>query len=129
MNSDLNIFDRRVGDKPSRIIQVCGRYFSDLGTITKVVQSPQKPIIAAVPLTSDTFVVGTASGRVLSFSSEEVSDVGGTGHSTLVSSIVSSGGGKLISSGFDDRVREIEGRSFTSVFSTQKVFHVINLRI
>jgi hypothetical protein len=75
-------------------------------------------------VSSDTFVVGTASGRALSFSAGEATHVDGDGHSTLVSSIaaIPNASGKLVSSGFDDRIREIEGHSFKFVGLSNRIF-------
>jgi len=97
MSSDLNIFDKRGSDKPSRIIQ-----------------APQKAVTAALPTGSGTFLTGTASGRVLSFSaSGEAYHVDGDGHLSLVTSLSSSKDGRVFSVGFDDRLREIDGPTFT----------------
>ncbi|KAH7878576.1 WD40-repeat-containing domain protein [Lentinula edodes] len=103
LSGDLNVFDIRTGDKPSRIIQ-----------------GPQKPItaIAPVPALPDTFLAGTADGRVLSYSKTtgESSHMQGVNHSTLVTSLASSSaGGSAFSAGFDDCVREIgsDGTGFT----------------
>ena len=54
-------------------------------------------------------------GKVLSFSATgEASRVGGDGHLNLVTSL-SGKDGKIFSSGFDDRLREIDGSTFTFV--------------
>ncbi|KII87874.1 hypothetical protein PLICRDRAFT_42397 [Plicaturopsis crispa FD-325 SS-3] len=97
ISGDLNIFDRRSGDKPARIIN-----------------GPQKAITAAVPLDKGTFLAGTADGRVLSFTAAtgEASTLGGESHSNLVSGLASLSG-KAFSVGFDDRIREIDGSAFT----------------
>ncbi|KAJ3808953.1 WD40-repeat-containing domain protein [Lentinula aff. lateritia] len=104
LSGDLNVFDIRTGDKPSRVIQ-----------------GPQKPItaIAPVPALPDTFLAGTADGRVLSYSKTtgESSHLQGVNHSTLVTNLASSPtGGSAFSAGFDDCVREIgsDGTGFTS---------------
>jgi len=97
MSSDLNVFDKRVSDKPSRIIQ-----------------APQKAVTAALTTGPGTFLTGTASGRVLSFSATgEASHVGGDGHLSLVTALSSGKDGKVFSAGFDDRLREIYGPTFT----------------
>lgn len=71
---------------------------------------------AALPTGSGTFLTGTASGRVLSFSAGgNASYVGGDGHLSLVTSLSSGKDGKVFSAGFDDRLREIDGLSFTLV--------------
>lgn len=94
ISGDLNVFDKRVGDKPSRILS-----------------GPQKSITAAVPVPSSpgTFLAGTADGRILSYSDSGYVHLEGQGHSALVSGLASSSDGKVYSVGFDDRVREIEG--------------------
>lgn len=71
---------------------------------------------AALPTGQGTFLTGTASGRVLSFSAAgEASHVGGDSHLSLVTSLSSGRNGKVFSAGFDDRLREIDGPTFTSV--------------
>ncbi|KAF8921185.1 WD40 repeat-like protein [Mucidula mucida] len=70
LGGDLNIFDPRVGDKPSKIFS-----------------APQKAITAIAPLSSEgTFLAGCADGRILSYSlsSGESSVLNGGGHSSLV---------------------------------------------
>ncbi|KAJ4489897.1 WD40-repeat-containing domain protein [Lentinula aciculospora] len=106
LSGDLNIFDIRAGDRPSRVIQ-----------------GPQKPItsIALVPTSSDTFLAGTADGRVLSYSKStaESAHLLGSNHTSLVTSLASSpANSSVFSVGFDDCVREIggNGTEFTSAF-------------
>ena len=84
-----------------------------------VTQGPQRSITALAPTSSDTFLAGTADGRVLSFhtATGEASVVEGDGHTNLVTAMVPSADGKIISTGYDDRVREIDGGVFTSVFT------------
>lgn len=97
LSGDLNILDKRVAAKPSRIIQ-----------------APQKAVTAALPTGSGTFLAGTASGRVFSFSATgEASPITGDGHLSLVTSLSSGKDGKVFSAGFDDRLREIDGQTFT----------------
>lgn len=70
----------------------------------------------ALPTGSGTFLTGSASGRVLSFSDTcEASPIGGNGHSSLVTSLSSGKHGKVFSAGFDDHLREIDGSTFTFV--------------
>jgi len=99
------VFDRRSGNKP-----------------TKVLHGPQKSVTAAAISTSapETFFVGSADGRVLSYDSTgTASPLAGQGHTNLVSGLASSPDGNVFSTGYDDRVREVEGSHFTSsVFST-----------
>ncbi|KZT65291.1 WD40 repeat-like protein [Daedalea quercina L-15889] len=95
MSGDLNVFDKRVGDKPASVLY-----------------GPQKSVTAAVPLPSPTtFLAGTADGRILSFSDNTYSHLGGEGHAALVSGLASAPDGKVYSVGFDDKVKEIEGGS------------------
>ncbi|KAF8259995.1 WD40-repeat-containing domain protein [Lactarius quietus] len=99
----LNVFDRRSGEK-------------------QVLHGPQKAVTAAAISTtaSETFFVGSADGRVLSYDSTgTASPLAGQGHTNLVSGLASTPDGRVFSTGFDDRVREVEGSGFTSsVFST-----------
>ncbi|KAL1742536.1 WD40-repeat-containing domain protein [Schizophyllum fasciatum] len=92
MTGDLNVFDPRTGDKPARIFQ-----------------APQKSITAAVgPVTSDTFLAGTADGRVFAYSAAAGTSatLTGPGHAAFVSGLAAAGD-TLASVGFDDHVREI----------------------
>ena len=69
-----------------------------------------------MPSSSDTFLVGTADGRILSYDAQgEASYVQGQGHTNLVSSLTSGTDGKVYTAGFDDRVREVEGQGFVCV--------------
>ncbi|RDX44431.1 WD40 repeat-like protein [Lentinus brumalis] len=103
MSGDLNVFDKRVGDKPARVLY-----------------GPQKSITAALktPSSASTFIVGTADGRVLSFA-DDYEYIGGDAHASLVAGLGVSPAGTVHSVGFDDRLREIDGNSFTpATFST-----------
>ncbi|KAF9477791.1 WD40 repeat-like protein [Pholiota conissans] len=100
MSGDLNVFDPRVGDKP-----------------VQVLSAPQRSVTAITPTSPDTFLAGTADGRVYSYSSakQESKSLQGEGHTNHVTGLAtSSTGGKVYSVGFDDFVREIEptGSSF-----------------
>ncbi|EGO03741.1 hypothetical protein SERLA73DRAFT_175361 [Serpula lacrymans var. lacrymans S7.3] len=101
MSGDLNIFDRRVGDKPSRILE-----------------GPQKAITAAATVSASTFLAGTADGRIISYeaASGDTKLISGQTHTSLVSGMVAEGG-KVFTTGFDDCVREIEGGKFTPASS------------
>ncbi|KZV76513.1 WD40 repeat-like protein [Peniophora sp. CONT] len=103
MSGDLNVFDTRAGDKPA-----------------KVLYAPQKSVTAATPLSSDTFVVGTADGRVLSYDAAgDAAPIAGTGHKTLVSGLAVEGSDKIFSAAYDDTVREISAAEFVPAsFST-----------
>ena len=96
MSGDLNVFDRRAGDKVS----------------ARVLQAPSKAVTAAAATSPSTFYAGVADGRVLSFSDSEYSYVEGTTHTNLVAGIAVTKGGKVYSAGLDDKVREIEGSAF-----------------
>ena len=63
-------------------------------------------------------MAGTADGRVVSFetSSGEAAYITGSGHSSLITGLASSFSGKVFSVGFDDHVREIDGKSYTFGF-------------
>jgi len=102
MSGDLNVFDLRTGDKPTRILQ-----------------APQKAITAASSTSSNTFFAGSADGRVLSYNvdstspSDAVQLVGGTLHTSLVSGMATASSGKVFTAGYDDHIREIEGSTYT----------------
>ncbi|KAI0716528.1 WD40 repeat-like protein [Earliella scabrosa] len=103
MSGDLNVFDKRVGDKPARVLY-----------------GPQKAITSGLktPSSASTFIVGTADGRVLSFS-DEYEYVGGDAHASLVAGLSAGPSGTVHSVGFDDRLREIDGKDYTPAsFST-----------
>ncbi|KAH6917769.1 WD-repeat-containing protein [Coprinopsis sp. MPI-PUGE-AT-0042] len=100
LSGDLNVFDPRVGDKPSR---VCS--------------GPQASITSLVSKGEGTFLAGTADGRVYSYSesAQESALVGGTGHSGIVVGIAPSpSGDAAYSIGFDDTLREISSGAFTA---------------
>jgi WD40 repeat protein len=85
-----------------------------------LLQGPQKAITAAAISTtttvSETFFVGSADGRVLSYDSTgTASPLAGQGHTNLVSGLASTPNGKVFSTGYDDRVREVEGSQFTYI--------------
>ncbi|KAH9171396.1 WD40 repeat-like protein [Lactarius sanguifluus] len=98
----LNVFDRRSGEKRP----------------VKVLHGPQKAVTAATISTtaSETFFVGSADGRVLSYDSTgTASPLAGQGHTNLVSALASAPDGRVFSTGYDDRVREVEGSQFTYI--------------
>ncbi|KAF8652390.1 hypothetical protein AX16_004418 [Volvariella volvacea WC 439] len=100
MSGNLNVFDPRVADKPARILEAA-----------------QKSITSIAPAVSGTLVVGTADGRVLSYTTDtgESNHAQGTGHGSIVTDLAASPqGGPIYSVGFDDHVREIQpdGKSF-----------------
>ncbi|KAI0036110.1 WD40 repeat-like protein [Vararia minispora EC-137] len=107
LSGDLNVFDTRSGDKPTKIL-----YAGVFGS--------QKSVTAAAPLSSDTFLVGTADGRILAYEpSGDASYVSGKGHSNLVSSLSATAGDKVFSVGYDDRLLELDAKDFTTQsFST-----------
>jgi WD40 repeat protein len=91
--------------------------------MTLFVQAPQKAITAASPTSSSTFFAGSADGRVLLIDTDSTSPsnavqlVGGTLHTSLVSGIATASSGKVFTAGYDDKIREIEGSTYTSVVS------------
>uniref|UniRef100_A0A0W0F669 Uncharacterized protein n=1 Tax=Moniliophthora roreri TaxID=221103 RepID=A0A0W0F669_MONRR len=104
LGGDLNVFDHRMADQPSRVIN-----------------APQKSITAIAPLGSDakTFIAGSADGRVLSFdtiSGGKATHIQGQGHTGYVTGLAS-GKDKVYSSGFDDRIREIDITSSNAGFT------------
>ncbi|KAI0322912.1 WD40 repeat-like protein [Amylostereum chailletii] len=102
MSGDLNVFDQRSGDKP-----------------VKVLYGPQKSVTAATPVSSETFIVGTADGRLLSYDSTgDAAYISGTGHSNFVSGLAASPDGKVFSAGYDDRIRELSGGEFVQASFT-----------
>jgi hypothetical protein len=76
-------------------------------------------VTAFAPTSSDTFLASTADGRVLSYSlpEKEVTLVEGDNHATLVTGLVTISGGKTLSIGYDDKVREVQGLSYMGVAS------------
>ncbi|KAI0918644.1 hypothetical protein AcW1_009523 [Taiwanofungus camphoratus] len=96
MSGALNVFDKRIGDKPARVL------FGPQGSITAATSSKPK-----------TFLAGTADGRILAFDSS-YSYLEGEGHSGLVSDLATATNGSVYSIGYDDRLREIDdsGKSF-----------------
>ncbi|KAG1745275.1 WD40-repeat-containing domain protein [Suillus lakei] len=102
MSGDLNVFDPRTGDKPTRVLQ-----------------APQKAITAASSTSSGTFFAGSADGRVFSYDADSTSPsdavqlVGGTLHTSLVSGMATASSGKTFTAGYDDHIREIEGSAYT----------------
>jgi hypothetical protein len=77
------------------------------------------------PTSSETFLAGTATGRVLSFSSAGDSTVvQGEGHSNIVTGMaISPTQANIFSVGFDDRVRELsaDGHGFLFVFRPLRI--------
>ena len=108
---DLNVFDKRIGDKPARVLQVPSH--SDSSDSTKftesrLVKAPSKAVTTAISSSTQTFVAGTADGRILAHSGEDYKSVEGTGHSSFVVGLASSSSGAVYSTGYDDQVREID---------------------
>lgn len=64
-------------------------------------------------------MAGTADGRILAFSGSDLlyNHVTGEGHNGLVSALAAGPDGSVFSTGFDDRVREVDnaGKSFRLV--------------
>ena len=48
-------------------------------------------------------------------STGEAASLTGQGHTNLVSGLIGTPDGRVFTAGFDDRVREVEGRNFTYV--------------
>ena len=68
------------------------------------------------PTASETFFIGSADGRVISYDpTGEATPVAGQGHTNLISGLASTADGKVFTAGYDDRVREVEGGGFTYV--------------
>jgi len=123
LSGDMNVFDQRVGYKPARVLSVslCFQQGAQAALLTSspVRQATQKSITSLASSGTDTFLAGNADGRVLWFSpsSSESVNLHGTGHSNLVSGLAPSPGGDTVfSTGYDDRVREIQINGHTSEF-------------
>ncbi|KAJ3475494.1 hypothetical protein NLI96_g11802 [Meripilus lineatus] len=97
ISGDLNIFDKRVGTNPARVLQ-----------------APSKAVTSAISSRPGTFIAGTADGRVLSHDGESYKTIDGSGHSSYVVGITATSDGPVYSTGYDDQVREIDlkGQSF-----------------
>ncbi|KAF9051714.1 WD40-repeat-containing domain protein [Panaeolus papilionaceus] len=107
MSGDLNVFDPRVGEKPTRVFS-----------------APQKSVTAISPASSGTFLAGTTDGRVYSYYPEksEASVLEGTSHINNVTSIAfSEKDNKAYSVGFDDHVREIDGAGSSFIPAVSKL--------
>ncbi|KAI6029667.1 WD40-repeat-containing domain protein [Pisolithus microcarpus] len=103
LSGALNVFDKRENkDRPSRVLQ-----------------APQRAITSAVRGPSHTFIAGSADGRTFYYdtSSHSIHAVEGEGHTNLVSGLAAGPNEHLYSSGFDDRVREIEPSGGTFSFT------------
>ncbi|KDQ07334.1 hypothetical protein BOTBODRAFT_38865 [Botryobasidium botryosum FD-172 SS1] len=102
LSGNLNVFDPSTGDKPTKVIY---------GT-TKAIN--------ATALCSKTFFSGSYDGRVaaLDLATAVVTLASGEGHTANIVGLASSGD-KVFSTGYDDRVREIEvgKKEFSSVSS------------
>lgn len=94
VGGDLNIFDRRVGDKP-----------------TKILYGAQKGITSSALSKDQTFYAGTYDGRVHSYSADgEIKPVTGQLHAGQIVALATPGSGAsdtIYSAGFDDCVKEI----------------------
>jgi WD40 repeat protein len=86
---------------------------SRVSSIVQVYEGPQKSITSATSTGPSTFLAGTADGRILDYNSSDhkLAFVKGAPHTNLVSA-VSAAGGKAVSVGFDDKIKEIEGSNF-----------------
>jgi WD repeat-containing protein 1 (actin-interacting protein 1) len=136
MSGDLNVFDKRVGDRPSRILKV--RYpslsssFEELlAHILLLSKAPVKAITAATKTHAGptTFISGLSDGRVLSFTGSEYDYVSGEGHKTLVSALGTAPDGKVFSIGYDDVLREVtaDGSSFVYVSRSRQHLNMCEL--
>ncbi|KAH9941649.1 WD40 repeat-like protein [Epithele typhae] len=99
MSGDLNLFDARAASAAP----------------TRVLHAPQKAVTAGLraPGGSATFVVGTADGRVLAHDGAEYAYAGGEAHASLVAGFAAAPGGTVHSVGVDDKLRELEGTTYT----------------
>ncbi|KAG9313595.1 WD40 repeat-like protein [Chiua virens] len=99
MGGDLNVVDVRESN----------------AKVTRVIQAPQKSVTSATlgSSGSDTFFVGTADGRAFRYNTASQETEGsvkvqGEGHTNLVSAMTLHVGGQVYSTGFDDKLREVE---------------------
>lgn len=145
MSGVFNVFDQRVGDKPTRFLNVrafkCSlpsyvfthislpSYLPSLFELLSffslpLIQGPQNPIFASTFTSSGTFLAGTSDGRIYSYDIGDGQDAGkgsaevvaGEAHNGMVTSVVSAGE-SIVSVGFDDTLREVsaDGKSMTYV--------------
>jgi WD repeat-containing protein 1 (actin-interacting protein 1) len=121
LNGDINIFDQRTGDSPSTILPVSSTSVPIHVRIVVrfiMLQGIQTPITSLALSRDNTLFASSSDGKVVAFSSSgEAERAKGDGHSSKIVAL-SSSGDHIYSTGFDDRVREIDApaRSFTSVF-------------
>lgn len=119
-NGDLNVYDKRTGDKPVNVLYgrelllalETGReprlqtWFADQKSITTMSQKLSS---------SPTFFSGSYDGKVHSFNLSSESGVckpvEGNGHSNAVVAIAASDRSKVFTAGMDDTIREIDGAS------------------
>ncbi|KAH0835874.1 WD40-repeat-containing domain protein [Lanmaoa asiatica] len=99
MGGDLGVIDVREGN----------------GKVTRVIQAPQKSVTSGTldQSGSSAFFVGTADGRAFRYDATSAEAGGsvkvqGEGHTTLVSGITAGVDGQIYSTGFDDRLREVD---------------------
>jgi WD repeat-containing protein 1 (actin-interacting protein 1) len=87
---------------------------SRIGSVARAIYGPQKAVTAATSYRESSFLVGSADGRIQQYqvAADDVTPLGGTGHTNLVSAIATAKDGKAISVAFDDTLREIEEASF-----------------
>jgi outer membrane protein assembly factor BamB len=81
---------------------------------------------------SDTFFVGTADGRAFRYDTASAQvggsvKVQGEGHTNLVSGMTAGVGGQVYSTGFDDKLREVDpATGFTCVRFSLVVFPLVS---
>lgn len=118
VGGDLNVFDRRGGDRP-----------------TKILYGAQKGITSSALGKDQTFYGGTYDGRVLSYSSGgEIAPVSGQSHTGQIVGLATPGSGgsdTIYSAGFDDCVREISTSEpvFRCVTTSKPFPSLVNFRL
>ncbi|KAL9710209.1 WD40 repeat-like protein [Leucoagaricus gongylophorus] len=98
LGGNLNVFDPRTPERSARVFS-----------------APQTAINATITTKSDTFLTGTASGRVYSYSvaEGESTTITGTSHSSYIAGLATlHEEDEVYSVGWDDNVREISGGTF-----------------
>jgi len=116
LGGNLNVFDPRIPERSTKVFSVSVVRLLCLSINSYIIpQAPQTAINAITTAKSDTFLTGTAAGRVYSYSvtEGESATIAGTSHSSYIAGLATLDKEDTIYSvGWDDNVREIFGDSF-----------------
>jgi len=116
LSGNLNVFEPRMPERSTKVFSVSVVRLLCLSINSYIIpQAPQTAINAITTAKSDTFLTGTASGRVYSYSvtEGESATITGTSHSSYIAGLATLDKEDTIYSvGWDDNVREIFGDSF-----------------